>query len=241
MSDGKIVIGTKRYSSWSLRGWLAVRLAGLDVREVVIPLSGGYTAALKNQTPAGLVPYLEHNGARIWESLAIIEYCAEFDTTLWPKKRRARAMARSVAAEMHASFRDLRSAMPMNLGRGDYGGLGRTEGALADIARIEALWGEAREEFGADGPYLFGQRFTGADVMFAPVVARFLTYQPELSETSRAYCRAVRAHPLVDAWYKAAAAEPQQWHLEKYENLRASAGVDEGNTQQDQPDATPLV
>ncbi|GAB0116121.1 glutathione S-transferase [Acidisoma sp. 7E03] len=220
MSDGKIVIGTKRYSSWSLRGWLPVRLADLDVTEVVIPLAGGHTQAVKGQTPTGLVPYLEHNGARIWESLAIIEYCAEFDPTLWPKKRRARAMARAAAAEMHAGFRELRMAMPMNLGREDYAGLGRTEGALADIARIEALWAEARQEFGGDGPYLFGERFTGADVMFAPVVTRFLTYKPELTEASQAYCRAVRAHPLVEDWYKAAAEEPKEWLLEKYETLR---------------------
>jgi len=220
MSDGKIVIGTKRYSSWSLRGWLPVKLAGLDVTEVLIPLAGGATSALKGQTPAGLVPYLEHNGARIWESLAIIEYCAEFDATLWPKKRRARAMARAVAAEMHAGFRALRQAMPMNLGRGDYAGLGRTEFALEDIARIEAIWAEAKSEYGGDGPYLFGERFTGADIMFAPVVARFLTYQPELSEGSLDYCRAVRAHPLVDAWYQEAAEEPAEWLLEKYENLR---------------------
>lgn len=220
MSDGKIVIGTKRYSSWSLRGWLPVRLADLDVTEVVIPLAGGHTQAVKDQTPTGLVPYLEHNGARIWESLAIIEYCAEFDPTLWPKKRRARAMARAVAAEMHAGFRALRHAMPMNLGREDYAGLGRTEFALEDIARIEQIWAEAKGEFGGDGPYLFGERFTGADVMFAPIVARFLTYQPELTAASQAYCQAVRAHPLVDAWYKAAAEEPQEWLLEKYETLR---------------------
>jgi glutathione S-transferase len=220
MSDGKIVIGTKRYSSWSLRGWLPVRLAGLDVTEVVIPLSGGETSSVKDETPSGLVPYLEHNGARVWESLAIIEYCAEFDPTLWPKKRRARAMARAVAAEMHAGFRALRQAMPMNLGRGDYAGLGRTDYALQDIARIEAIWAEAKREFGGDGPYLFGERFTGADIMFAPIVARFLTYQPELSEGSLGYCAAVRAHPLVDAWYQAAAEEPAEWLLEKYETLR---------------------
>ena len=120
MSDGRIFIGTRRYSSWSMRGWLPVALAGLDVTEVVIPLAGGSTSAVKDQTPSGLVPYLEHNGARIWESLAIIEYCAEFDQTLWPKKRRPRAMARAIAAEMHAGFRDLRQAMPMNLGREDH-------------------------------------------------------------------------------------------------------------------------
>ncbi|MBW4024066.1 MAG: glutathione S-transferase [Proteobacteria bacterium] len=220
MSDGRIVIGTRRYSSWSMRGWLPVALAGLDVTEVVIPLAEGETSAVRGQTPSGLVPYLEHNGARIWESLAIIEYCAEFDQTLWPKKRRARAMARAAAAEMHAGFRALRQAMPMNLGRDDFAGLGQTPAALADIARIEALWAEAREEFGEDGPYLFGERFTGADIMFAPVVARLLTYAPPLSETSQDYCRAVRAQPQVDAWYRAAAEEPQAWQLEKYESVR---------------------
>jgi glutathione S-transferase len=218
MSDGRIVIGTRRYSSWSMRGWLPVALAGLDVTEVVIPLAEGSTSAVKGQTPSGLVPYLEHNGARIWESLAIIEYCAEFDQTLWPKKRRSRAMARAVAAEMHAGFRDLRQAMPMNLGREDYAG--QTPGALADIARIEAIWAAAREEFGEDGPYLFGERFTGADIMFAPVVARFLTYAPPLTEASLEYCHAVRAHAQVDAWYRAAAEEPESWRLDKYESLR---------------------
>jgi glutathione S-transferase len=220
MSDGRIFLGTRRYSSWSMRGWLPVALAGLDVTEVVIPLAGGSTSAVKGQTPSGLVPYLEHNGARIWESLAIIEYCAEFDQTLWPKKRRARAMARAVAAEMHAGFRDLRQAMPMNLGREDYAGLGQTSGVLADIARIEAIWAEARAEFAEDGPYLFGERFTGADIMFAPVVARFLTYAPPLNEASLGYCHAVRAHAQVEAWYAAAAAEPEAWRLEKYESLR---------------------
>jgi glutathione S-transferase len=220
MSDGRIFIGTRRYSSWSLRGWLPVALAGLDVTEVLIPISGGSTPAVKEQTPSGLVPFLEHNGARIWESLAIIEYCAEFDQTLWPKKRRARAVARSIAAEMHAGFRDLRQAMPMNLGREDYGGLGQTAGALGDIARVEAIWAEARAEFGEDGPYLFGERFTGADIMFAPVVARFLSYGPPLSDASLDYCRAVRTQPQVDAWYRAAAEEPEAWRVTKYESLR---------------------
>jgi glutathione S-transferase len=220
MSDGRIFLGTRRYSSWSMRGWLPVALAGLEVTEVVIPLSGGPTSAVKEQTPSGLVPYLEHNGARIWESLAIIEYCAEFDQTLWPKKRRPRAVARAVAAEMHAGFRDLRQAMPMNLGREDYAGLGQTPASLADIARIETIWAEARAEFGEDGPFLFGERFTGADIMFAPVVARFLTYAPPLSEASLDYCRAVRAHAQVDAWYRAAAEEPESWRLDKYESVR---------------------
>ncbi len=220
MSDGRIVIGTRRYSSWSMRGWLAVACAGLDVTEVLIPLAGGQTSAVKDATPSGLVPYLEHEGAHIWESLAIIEYCAEHESKLWPKGRRARAMARAVSAEMHAGFRDLRQAMPMNLGREDYVGVGQTPGALADIARIEAIWAEARSEFGAEGPFLFGERFTGADIMYAPIVARLLTYAPPLTQVSQDYCAAVRAYPHVDAWYRAAALEPAAWQLEKYESLR---------------------
>jgi glutathione S-transferase len=217
---GKLFIGNQRYSSWSMRGWLPVQLAGLDVETVVIPMAAGATPAIQQATPAGLVPYLEHDGARIWESLAICDYCAEFAPALWPAERIARAQARSIAAEMHAGFRALRQAMPMNLGRTDYAGLGQTPECLADIARIEAIWAETRGRFGASGPYLFGADFTVPDIMFAPVVARFLTYAPPLSETARAYCHAVRQHPLVAAWYEAAAAEPDAWMLAKYETLK---------------------
>ena len=131
----------------------------------------------------------------------------------------ARAQARSVAAEMHAGFRALRAAMPMNLGRPDYAGLGRTAESLADVARVDALWSETRAEFGGRGPFLFGAEFGAADVMFAPVVARLLTYAPALSDVARAYCASVRAHPLVARWYQEAAAEPDGWLLEKYEVL----------------------
>ena len=218
---GKLVIGNRRYSSWSLRGWLAVRLAALDVDVVVIPMQAGVTAAIKDATPAGLVPYLEHEGARVWESLAICEYCAEHAPALWPLARPARAHARSIAAEMHAGFRGLRTAMPMNLGRDDYAGLGQTRDALADIARIEAVWAETRASHGAGGPHRFGGAFCAADAMFAPVAARLLTYAPPLSDASRAYCEAVRAHPLMQSWYADAAAEPAAWKLAKYETLRA--------------------
>ncbi len=216
MAEGRLVIGNRRYSSWSLRGWLPVMLAGLQVELQVIPLAGGSTPAIKSATPAGLVPYLEHRGARIWESLAIGEYCAEIMPKLWPSDRVARAQARSVAAEMHAGYRELRMAMPMNVGR-EFPGLHRTEGALADIIRIEALWAECLDGHG--GPFLFGPGFTIADVMFAPVCARFLTWQPELSAKSRAYVDAVRAHPLVDQWYREAEAEPVDWLLPKYEEI----------------------
>ena len=181
MTDGTLYLGTKRYSSWSLRGWLPVRLAGLNVAEVVIPLAGGSTPGVKAVSPGGTVPYLEHQGAAIWESLA----------------------------------------MPMALVRPGAAGTCATDGALADIARIDALWQDTRARFGAGGPYLFGPAFGNADAMFAPVVARFLTYAPALSPVAQAYCTAVRAHPLVAAWYDAAAAEPADWFLEKYETAPA--------------------
>jgi glutathione S-transferase len=215
MAKGRLIIGTKRYSSWSLRGWLAVHLAGLEVEEVVIPLAGGATPAIKDASPNGMVPYLEHDGARVWESLAIAEYCAEIAPLLWPADRPARAQARAIASEMHAGFRGLRMAMPMNLGR-SFPGQRRTPEALADIARIEAIWAEALAQHG--GPFLFGARFTLADAMYAPVVTRFITWQPELSTTSHAYMAAMRAHPLMERWYAEAAAEPEAWRLEKYEN-----------------------
>jgi glutathione S-transferase len=215
--DGRLFIGNRRYSSWSMRGWLAVRLAGLDVAEVQIHFRRpGPTRAISDVSPNGLVPYLEHRGARVWESLAICEYCAELHPSLWPAERIARAHARAISAEMHAGFMGLRASMWMNLGR-DFSGLGRTPEALADIARIETLWADTRQRFGAGGPYLFGAAFTVADVMYAPVVTRFLTWRPDIGAATLAYCQAVRAHPLVSAWYADAAAEPDDWLLEGYE------------------------
>ena len=214
MADGRLVIGTKMYSSWSLRGWLAVHLAGLDVEEVLIPLAGGATSSVKDATPAGLVPYLEHQGAKVWESLAILEYCAEFAPHLWPADRAARAHARSIAAEMHAGFRALRMAMPMTI-LNTRGSSGATPEAMADVARIDAIWQQALEASG--GPFLFGADFGGADVMYAPVVCRFLTWRPAVSAAAQGYMDAVRAHPLMQRWYAEAAREPAEWKLAKYE------------------------
>ncbi len=213
MTDDTFYIGTKRYSSWSLRGWLPVRLAGLAVGEVTIPLAGGVTEAVRAATKGGTVPYLRHNGAEMGESLAIAEYCAEFLPALWPADRVVRAHARAIASEMHAGYRELRMAMPMSLYRPDAAGKCGTDGALADIARIDAIWQDTRARFGAGGPYLFGADFTNADVMFAPVVCRLLTYQPKISSVATAYCSAVRAHPLMAEWYDDAADEPQDWYL----------------------------
>ena len=218
MPEGRLYIGNRRYSSWSMRGWLAVRLAGLDVEEVLIHFERpGPTGAIGRLSPNGLVPYLEHRGARVWESLAVCEYCAEIAPTLWPADRIARAHARAISAEMHAGFSGLRQAMWMNLGR-DFSGLGRTPEALADISRIEAMWAETRQRFGTGGAFLLGADLTAADVMYAPVVTRFLTWRPEISAETRAYCDAVRAHPFVSAWYDAAVAEPVEWLLPDYEN-----------------------
>jgi glutathione S-transferase len=223
MSDGRLLIGNKRYSSWSMRGWLAVHMAGLDVEEVLIPFVRGEgigsTPAIQAATPAGLVPYLEHKGARIWESLAICEYCAEQAPGLWPEERIARARARSLAAEMHGGLRGLRQAMWFNAGR-DFSGLGRTPEALADIARIERAWAEALEAGG--GPFLGGARFTLVDAMYAPVVGRFLTWRPDLSATTQSYMQAVRQHPLVERWYAEALAEPEAWQLAGYETPPAA-------------------
>ena len=216
MAEGRLYIGTRRYSSWSLRGWLPVRLAELDVEETVFRLAGGVTAEVRAAAPGGTVPYLEHRGSKVWESLAICEYCAEFSPALWPEDRVARAHARSISSEMHAGFRELRTAMPMSLFR-DAHGAGRTAGALADIARIDVIWRETRGRFGVGGDFLFGAAFGNADAMFAPVVARFLSYRPDLSAEAQAYCAAVRAFPLVAEWYAAAAKEPADWRLPQYE------------------------
>jgi glutathione S-transferase len=217
--EGRLYIGNRRYSSWSMRGWLAVKLANLDVEEVLIHFSRpGPTDAIGKLSPNGLVPYLEHRGARVWESLAICEYCAEIEPSLWPSDRIARAYARSISAEIHAGFTGVRQSMWMNLGR-DFSGHGRTPEALADIARLEAMWEETRRRFAAAGPYLFGAALTVADIMYAPVVTRLLTWRPEINAGTRGYCDAVRTHPLVTAWYDGAAAEPDDWKLADYETV----------------------
>jgi len=216
----RLVIGTRRYSSWSLRGWLAVRCAGLEVEDQVIPLRGaGQTREIHEISPNALVPYLEHQGARIWESLAICEYCAEISPSLWPRDWVARATARSVASEMHAGFRALRQALPMNLGREGRPRATMPDEALSDIGMIDRLWCKTRECFGGSGPYLFGAVFTNADIMFAPIASRFASYGVTLSEDASTYCHAVLDHPLMREWYRLAAQEPEEWRLDRYESL----------------------
>ncbi|NLG91254.1 MAG: glutathione S-transferase [Acetobacter sp.] len=222
MADGRLVIGTQRYSSWSLRGWLMVKLAQLNVDIDVVPLAGGgKTTVLKTLSPNGCVPYLAHEGAVVWDSLSIAEYCAEYQPALWPSERCERAIARSISAEMHSGFRGVRSALPMNLGR-DARPLAEplAEDVLKDISRIDAIWTDARTRYGVDGPYLFGAFFGNADAMFAPIVCRFLSYGVTgLSDVARAYMDAVRQHPLMQEWYQEAADEPAEWQLDMYESI----------------------
>jgi glutathione S-transferase len=209
MSAFTLVIGNKNYSSWSLRPWLAMKMAGMEFAELVIPLHRDATATeIARHSPGAKVPALRHGDLVVWESIAILEYVAETvpEARLWPEQRQARAVARAVSAEMHAGFVALRTHMPMNI-RGSKSGRGRTPEVDADIRRIVAMWEDCRTRFGAGGPFLFGA-FGNADAMYAPVVTRFNTYGVALEGTARAYADAILAMPPMREWFAAAAAEP---------------------------------
>ena len=209
MADFKIVLGNKNYSSWSLRGWLALKCCGVAFDEEVIPLyQDDWRARLLAVSPAGKVPVLLHDGRTVWDSLAIVEYLAELFPTagLWPEDPGARAQARAVAAEMHAGFAALRNAMPM-IFRGEVDPPRQDERVAADIARIVALWQDCRARFGDGGPFLFG-RFSAADAFYAPVAQRFAAYAVDLPVAAAAYRDAVLASPAVAEWRQAAVAEP---------------------------------
>ncbi|MDR3515934.1 MAG: glutathione S-transferase family protein [Azospirillaceae bacterium] len=211
-NDLTLVIGNKAYSSWSLRPWLALMQAGATFQEILIPLDQPDTAtAIRHHSPTGRVPLLRHGAITVWESLAICEYVAELFPAagLWPEDAAPRALARALACEMHAGFAALRHDMPMNL-KHRFPGQGRTPATLADIARITTCWLEARARFGGDGPFLFG-RFSIADAMFAPVCTRFMTYAVDLPAAAQAYVDAILALPALQAWMRAADAEP--WDL----------------------------
>ena len=202
----RLVIGDRNTSSWSLRPWLAMRHAGIPFEESDIKLRQPETKAqILRYSPAGKVPTLLADGQPIWDSLAILEFLAEAHPAakLWPERRDARALARSVAAEMHAGFAALREHCPMDL-------LARTPMATlpdavgAEVRRIVALWRDCRRRFGASGPLLFGG-FTAADAMYAPVASRFRTYLPDLAlygddGTAQAYVDTLLALPAMAEW-----------------------------------------
>ena len=203
-----LYVGSKRYSSWSLRGYLAVAQTGAPFECKTILLDTPSTAAeIAQVTPAGRVPVLHHDGLVIWDSLAIGEYLHELfpARNLWPSDRAARARARSISAEMHSSFAALRTSMPMDVIATKHGE-GHTPEALADARRVQQIW---REQLAASkGPFLFGA-FTLADVMYAPVATRFHTYGVDLDPACRAYVDAIHALPAFADWKRDAAAEPE--------------------------------
>jgi glutathione S-transferase len=216
----KLIIGNKAYSSWSLRGWLAVTHSGLPCDEVVVPLYNDDWAVRREQPDLlpsnSKVPILWDGGCAVWESLAIIDYLDEKTggtRGFWPDDMAARALARSMAAEMHAGFAALRSHHGMNVRR-SFAAQSLLPEVAADVARICALWADARGRFGAGGDFLFGA-WSAADMMFAPVVTRFRTYAIPLPAHADAYCDAVLAHPDMAAWIAAAQDEP--WVIERFE------------------------
>lgn len=209
----KLVIANKNHSSWSLRPWLLLTEFGIPFEEVLIPFGQTFDdpewkRSISAFTPAGKVPALIDGDIQVWESLAIMDYVADRfpELAIWPRDHAARAMARSIAAEMHAGFGALRSACPMNLA---WVHPARDRGAKveADIARIATIWREARPHFGQGGPFLFGA-FSAADAMYAPVVARFAGYQVPLDEVCAAYADAVQATAGFRSWRMGALAEP---------------------------------
>jgi glutathione S-transferase len=210
MTKPTLVIGNKNYSSWSLRGWLLLRGFGIEFDEVQLKFhTAEWDANIARWSPSGLVPVLWLDGEPVWDTLAIAEAVAERwpGKNVWPRDARARAVARSVCAEMHAGYRSLRSAMPMNI-RGAYPGKGMSLEVQRDIDRIAANWTMCRERFGGSGELLFGA-FTAADAYYAPVASRFTTYAVPLPPIARAYAAAVLALPAVREWSAAARAEPE--------------------------------
>jgi glutathione S-transferase len=207
MSGAVLTISSKNYSSWSLRGWLLCRMAGLDFKEELLSHDDPSTRAeLLLLSPSFLVPRLTHNGIKVWDTLAIAEYLHEIfpQAGLLPNDAAARTHCRSISGEMHSGFSNLRSALPMNL-KAHYKGFKIWAAAQADIDRVIAVWKECLNTYG--GPYLFGERPTLADAMYAPVTTRFTTYDVKLDRQCADYCETIQALPDVIEWIEDAKAE----------------------------------
>ncbi|MFA5958541.1 glutathione S-transferase family protein [Hyphomicrobium sp.] len=211
----KLVIGNKLYSSWSLRPWLVLSSFAIPFEEEIIPLRmPDSRGRMLEYSPSGKVPALVDDEVTVWESLAIIEYLAEKfpDVAIWPRDGNARAHARAISNEMHSGFQTLRQACPMHLGA-RFATPPITEALRANIDRAEDIWSEARNRFAGGRPFLYGP-FSAADAMYAPVVARFDSYQIPVRESTRAYMDAVLAHPAFANWREAALVEP--WSIPDY-------------------------
>jgi glutathione S-transferase len=216
MSDFHLVIGNKNFSSWSLRPWMLMTHLGVNFRETIVQLD---TPRFKDEVaryggPTGRVPVLLHGQTVVWDSLAICEYMAELTGRGWPTDRQARAVARSVSAEMHSGFPNLRAEWPMNACARNRR-TAMTPGLGSDIERVEEIWTDCRSRFGkSGGPWLFGE-YSVADAMYAPVVLRFNTYGAPLTELARWYIAAALEDPALQSWLLAA--KEEKWTVPGYE------------------------
>ena len=214
MSDLTLVIGNKNYSSWSLRPWMLLRHLAVEFREMLIRLDTPTSKdEIEKYGPSGRVPVLLHGDLRVWDSIAICEYVAELTGRGWPPAPAARAVARSVCAEMHSGFANLRMVWPMNA-RARNRRTVITPGLEADVDRVDEIWNDCRQRFGAAGPWLFGE-YSIADAMYAPVVLRFNTYGARVSETARWYMAAALEDATLQSWLAASKTEP--WTLAQSE------------------------
>lgn len=210
MVRAKLTISSKNYSSWSLRGWLLCKMAGLDFdEEPVAADDADARQELLLLSPSVLVPRLTHLSVTVWDTLAIAEYLAEIapEAGLLPKDRSLRAHCRAVSGEMHSGFYNLRSALPMNL-KARHDTFKIFSGARPDVERIKAIWTECLKAYG--GPYLFGKAPTVADAMYAPVCTRFRTYAVPLEPVLQSYCETIFAWPLMQEWTEGAKSEPDE-------------------------------
>jgi glutathione S-transferase len=210
MAKATLTLSSKNYSSWSLRGWLLARFAGLDFKEVMVaPDDADARKEILLLSPSILVPCLTHDGVKVWDTLAIAEYLAEVKprSGLLPADRAARAHCRAISGEMHSGFANLRSALPMNLKRTFPGHKVWTR-AQADIERITTIWRDCISTYG--GPFLFGAKRSMADAMYAPVVTRFVTYDVKVDRTCAAFGATILAMPEMAEWTAAAKREPEE-------------------------------
>ena len=207
MAPLTLVIGNTNYSTWSLRAWLFMKHAGVEFQEILVPLDTPETREqLERYGPSGRVPVLRQGTLCVWDSLAICEYIAELSGRGWPQAREARAVARSVCAEMHSGFTTLRSLWPMNA-RARNRRTAVTGALAADIERIDEIWNDCRSRFGSGGPWLFGD-YSVADAMYAPAVLRFNTYGAHISQTARWYMASVLEDAALQEWLQGARQEP---------------------------------
>jgi glutathione S-transferase len=203
-----ITIGNKNYSSWSMRGWLAVKHSGLKYEEYQLPIfTSEFDQKITTISPTRLVPALKHGDAVVWDSLAIIDYCARLTPQKywWPDANAAYGHARSISAEMHSGFQSIRTQMPMNL-RKKWRGLAIKNNVADEIKRIQTIWTECKERSGQDGQFLFGH-FSAADIMYAPIASRFHTYGIEVNDVSQQYITSILSHEHVKYWVEQAKTE----------------------------------